>query len=447
MPMRSRCGYPVLMILALCSCMAITGCKSLIVEQGVAARRVPKELLAKPKANKVQIDLALLRQDPQEIYRLGPDDVLGIYIETITGPSDQPPPISRPQLNEGMQRGSSRRSQLSVGYPVPVNQDGTISLPLVEPIKVEGLTVREAEDEIRKAYTVTKKLLEPGKDRIIVNLMEKRTYQILVIREDSEFPQSRTLRVAETPISTQRGRGFAIDLVAGENDVLHALTETGGLPGIDAVNEVVVLRARFDTAKERSDLIAQIQSANVDPCAIPPTFTGEPGIVRIPLRLPPGESPSFTKQDIILKNGDIIFVDSRSTDVFFTGGALSGGVIPLPRDSDLDVLQAVALAGGPVGGGGAKFTPGSVLSGVGSFGSVAFGVIPPSRCIIVRQLPPNGQFSIQVNLKRALKDPQERILIQPGDLVVVSYSPLESVLNLVFSTFPFNVGWTQLAFQ
>lgn len=425
----------------------LSGCATFEAEKGVAARRVPKELLAKPRANKELIDLAMLRQDPPDVYRLGPNDILGVYIEGVTGPADQPPPVFKPTELPNIQRGQSRRSLPSIGYPIPVNEDGTVSLPLVEPVKVEGLTVREAEDAIRKAYTVDRKILRPGNDRIIVTLQEKRTYQVLVIREDAELPAARTQRVSEIAISTQRGRGFAIDLVAYENDVLHALTETGGLPGIDAVDEVVVLRSRFADAKRRSELIAQIQAANADVCAIPPSIVGEKGVLRIPLRYAPGESPTITKEDIVLNDGDIVFVDSRETDVFYTGGILNGNQIPLPRDYDLDVLEAVALAGGPVGGGGVNFRAGNVGAGIGVFGALQGGAIPPSRCVIVREMPPNGQFAIQVDLKRALKDPQERVLIQAGDLLVVTYTPAESVANLILSTFPFNIGWQILAFN
>lgn len=423
----------------------VVGCANnyFSAETGIAARRVPKDLLAKPRADRELMDLALLRQDPPDVYRLDSKDILGVYVEGMTGPVDQQPPFtpSREQLRGG------RRIPPFTGYPFPVRSDGTVSLPLIEPLKVAGMTVEEAEDAIRAEYTVKRQLLPPGRDRVLVTLAEKRTYEILVIREDAELPSARTQRVSEIAISTQRGRGFALDLWAYENDVLHALTETGGLPGVDAMDEVIILRSRFEDAKRRSELVARIQQGNCDPCAVPPTFTGESGITRIQLRLPPGEAPNLKQEDIILKDGDIVYVASRETDVFYTGGALSGNQIPLPRDYDLDILQAVALAGGPVGGGGLNFRAGAVGAGIGAFGSLQGGTIPPSRASIVRQIPPNGEFVIQVNLKKAIRDPSERILIQRGDLIVITYTPLESIANLLLSTFPFNVAWSQFLFN
>ena len=102
-------------------------------------------------------------------------DTLGIYIEGITGDRDTPPPVYFPE-------DSSR--QPAVGFPVPIREDGMISLPLVEPVKISGLTLAEAEKRIRKAYTEDKQILLEGSQKIIVTLMKRRTYNVLVIRED-----------------------------------------------------------------------------------------------------------------------------------------------------------------------------------------------------------------------------------------------------------------------
>ena len=44
------------------------------------------------------------------------------------------------------------------------------------------------------------------------------------------------------PEMLERGTGHLVALPAYENDVLSALARTGGLPGLDAVNEVVIER-------------------------------------------------------------------------------------------------------------------------------------------------------------------------------------------------------------
>ena len=70
--------------------------------------------------------------------------------------------------------------------------------------------------------------------------------------------------------------------------------------------------------------------------------------IRIPLRLRPGEPFNFTEEDIILQNGDVVFIAARDADVFYTGGLMGGGVFPLPHSAILDVLQAIAVVRGPL---------------------------------------------------------------------------------------------------
>ncbi len=78
--------------------------------------------------------------------------------------------------------------------------------------------------------------------------------------------------------------------------------------------------------------------------------TEDPNILRIPLRLPPGVIPNIRPEDIILEDGDIVMIDSREAEVFYTGGLLPGGEWPIPRDYDLDILGAMAIAGGGIAG-------------------------------------------------------------------------------------------------
>ncbi len=71
-----------------------------------------------------------------------------------------------------------------------------------------------------------------------------------------------------------------------------------------------------------------------------------PDIIKIPVRIGPGENPNLTEADITLYDGDIVFIESRETEVFYTGGLLGGGQYTLPRDYDLHVLEAIAVAQG-----------------------------------------------------------------------------------------------------
>lgn len=422
------------------SCLAASGCGSFTNVVGVTPRRLPREIIGEQRADKEAIDLSLLRQDKPEIYKLAPRDVLGIFIEGVLGTADQPPPVQIPESGD---------LPPSIGFPIPVREDGTINLPLIDPIKVEGLSVQETEDLIKKAFTVDRQIIVPGKEKIIVTLARKRTYQVLVVREDAQAPTFTRVANRDVPVSTKRGTGFALDLVAYENDVLHALTETGGLPGDDAKNEIVILRSGFDDAKRRAELVAKLQS-NLDPCEVVPQAPSDPNTIRIPLRLPPGQAPAFSQNDIVLKTGDILYITSRDADVFYTGGLLRGQELPLPRNYDLDVLGAISIAGGALGGGGLQFGSGAGggggAGGVGR-GALQSGVLPPTLCTIVRKTPPYGEISIKINTKRALTDPSERVLIQPGDIVLLGYTPMEAFLNLILATFNFNQLYDSIFFD
>ena len=56
-------------------------------------------------------------------------------------------------------------------------------------------------------------------------------------------------------------------------------------------------------------------------------------------------------------------------------------------------------------------------------------MVRPSQVTVVRKLSDGRQFSIRVDLKRAMEDPKERILIQADDLVMLEFRKHEAVAN------------------
>lgn len=416
-----------------------SGCTSLISPiSGVPAHRLPPEFLAQPRNNLVPIDFSRLRQEPPREYLLDKGDVLGIYIEGVLGDLNQLPPVHFPEPGSELPP--------AIGYPVPVREDGTIALPLVPPIPVRGLTLNQAQDAIRKAYTIDQEILRPGKDRIIVTLMRERTYSIIVIRQDGVDASTLGPVSARGGGGFGRGGGFAarssqlsrgqvIQLPAYKNDVLHALATTGGLPGVNAKNEVKILRSSLLDAQKRDAFVQQfyLQHGDQGPCLCAPPLPDDPSIIRIPLRLPPGEVPRFRPEDIILEDGDIVLIESRETEVFYTGGLLGPGEYPLPRDYDLDALTALSVVGPGVGNPFGGF--GGTGGGIGANLGTALGGAPPGQLYILRKTPCNGQVIIAVDMNRAIRDPRARPLIQPGDVLILRYKPEEEVLNFGIGTF------------
>jgi hypothetical protein len=305
----------------------------------------------------------------------------------------------------------------------------------------------------------------------------------------------------------RRGMGQVVQLPAFENDVLHALTETGGLPSSQAENAVYVIRRRrhvieptpvvpphaggypFPLAPASLPRVSQtgfsspppypsqpipvpLPHMNFAPSRAPvqnlpssgnpygsyrlkptqatPTprtqqkgYTvrgqspdamlggmfwqdaglGSPEIIRIPLRVYPGEHPPFSEADIILREGDIVFVESRETEFFFTGGLLGGGQYVLPQNYDLDLLEALSIVQSQVN---TSFN--SNTKAIGGVSALNHDVtVGASKVIILRKSPNGCEIKIEVDLYDAMRDPRERILIQPGDYVLLQYTRCEAV--------------------
>ena len=417
------------------------GCAALTQPlNGIPARRLPPQFLAQSKNNLVPLDPSRLAQEPPRDYLLDEGDILGIYIEGIMPYSSpdrppEPPPVHFPDRDSMLDP--------SLGYPVTVINDGTIQLPLLEPIKVKGLTIEQVRDLIRKYYLDAKILTDANQLRPIVTLMKERTYNIVVVRQDmgaggaggagNQMGSGMGGRGGFTRGSDLSASGSMIKLRAYQNDVLNALMASGGLPGVNAKNEIKILRASKADQRKRDEFVQQFYQqyyCNQDPCGCAPPLPDDPSILKIPLRLPPGIVPNFRPEDIILEEGDIIYIESREAEVFYTGGLLQGGQFMIPRDYDLDVLGALALAGSGISSVGARGGGGGSMGGM--FGS-AF--VPPGSLFVLRKTPCDGQITIEVDLAKANLDPRERILVQPGDILIMRYKPCEEVVNFGVAAF------------
>jgi hypothetical protein len=151
------------------------------------------------------------------------------------------------------------------------------------------------------------------------------------------------------------------------------------------------------------------------------------------LRLKKGEPMPFGPEDVILQQGDIVFVDRRDTEVFYTGGILYPQQFPLPRDYDLDVVGAIVLAGGPL------------VNGLISQNNLTGQIVPtgignpnPSLVTVLRRTKGYGQIRIKVDLNRALRDPRENVILQAGDVVILQETMGEAVARYFTNVFKVN---------
>lgn len=310
---------------------------------GIPVRRLPAEVVCRHRGPLEPVPLNLLRRPAPPAYRVDAGDVLAVYAEDVLGVRGPVPTTPNPN--------PAAPTPAAQGYPLTVQDDGTILIPEVPPVPVRGMTVPEVRQAIVKAITVDKKLIVPGKERVTVEVLQPRRVRVLVVRDDAAVPSPEG--------------GFSLLLEGDRNDLLEALTRTGGLPGPGAKPAVTVRRGAGDKA----------------------TW------VRVPVRVRPGEVPPITEADVTLREGDTVHVEARGPELYTVVGGHGGGQFPLPPDADLRILEAVARAGCP---------------------APACGAVTVSRPVGC-----NRTITILVDLAMAVTDPRENIAVLPGDTIVM----------------------------
>ncbi len=424
--------------LVVLSCAMFAGCINPLAERSLVKNSIPANTVKhclgeKSRDNLVPIDFTLLRQTLPAEHIIGPRDVLGIYIEGVVDDTEKLPAVNFLPPTDGLTPYQSP----SIGHPVVVNLDGTITLPYIDPLNVNGMTVGQALVAMRASYAKAK-VLDPSNTRISVSLIRARTYHIVVMREDSS---NTGIINANVQILSQRGSGDAIELPAFKNDILHALTATGGLPGEDAANEIWVYRRSasgewnipWNMMHQFGESGISNEISMQDGCSCNATDYCN-NALRIPLRVPCGMPPTFSPEDVVLQDGDVVYVKLRRDEYFVGAGLLQGGKYILPRDRDTDIFDAIAITNSSALG------PSGSNAGSTIFRNGPGNIVAPSQVIVLRKLPNGTQVKIAVDLRVAVNDSRERILIQPGDVVLLRYRPSELLANTFLNVI--NIGYS-----
>jgi len=223
-----------------------TGCTALHPVRGVPASYLPDQFIGPSRDNKRTIDLSLLVRTPPDQYRVEAGDVLSIYIPRVLGVETTDvnsvgiaPPINMPHSPE---------DPPTVGYPIQIRDDNTISLPQIPPLYVGKMTLHEVEQAIFKTYTETHRILNPAEAMVLVSLQRPRMTRVLIVRQEATATLNVPTGAGAINIgSTGKGTARTVALKAYENDVLHALAQAqgaDGLPGLDAENAIYIIRRR-----------------------------------------------------------------------------------------------------------------------------------------------------------------------------------------------------------
>ena len=411
----------VTMVIVLLASM--TGCHLSPKGNSITPQELLEECKAPSRSRLVPIDHRMLGGVVPKEHIVGAGDVLGIYVADILGKREDLPAVSYPHY-----RIRNAPTEPFVGQPIKVETDGTIHLPFVTPLHVDGMTLQQVREAIREAYSVKTDIVKPGRDNTVVTLITPRFFRIHVFRQDTRYNVPGLQRPEEFEIS-RRWAGTILYLEPKEATVITALLQTGGLPGIDARNEIWVMKRVSEEEATMHGLPLDHKLVGDLPMMFPKENTK---LIRLPLHVRFDEPLPFEREDVVLGDGDVVFLPRRDGDTFLTGGLLGGGRFPLARDRDIDILEAVAIAtGNPYG-------PAGDSNNVVRFRSGPGNVVPPTDALVVRRLSEHQQFKIRVDLRKALDDPTERLIIAPGDLILVNYRPKELAANVFLNFFDYN---------
>ncbi len=103
--------------------------------------------------------------DPTKPYHVKPGDILGVFIDGVLGSFDESPPIHIPDARTGLPP--------TLGFPIRIEADGYVYLPLVDRVKAEGKTLSGIRQAITDAFKTGENPILRQQARILVNLIHR----------------------------------------------------------------------------------------------------------------------------------------------------------------------------------------------------------------------------------------------------------------------------------
>ena len=350
------------------------------------------------------IDPSRFQAAQPQVYTLDHGDTLGVFVEGVVGEVNSVPPVHQP--------GPGSSLPPALGYPTLVLHDGTIRLPFAKPFNVRGLSVAQVESLLKKTYRAGDAPIITDRSRVLVSLMRKRTVNVMVVRGDQSDARAgnqfrRNGNRAVSARSDGNGRIFNLQMPVGENDLLNAMVESGGVPGINAQPQLQVLRNGFSSNATRQSFPRSHHSS-----------AQATHISSVPIRSD-GHRTSFPRSEARLNNGDIVSIAARPTEVFYTGGQLGGGEFAIPRDKALSVLDAIAIAGG---------IPQAARS---------LGGVPQQQPRVLTLLRKRGghQVAYRIDLSNGYSQQAANTQVLSGDYLILDFSPAQRVQNVGIGVF------------
>ena len=155
---------PILVLFAILLSTATASAQR--IRNSVPAQQVPAWQLEQQPTVQTFPEVEYLRAPKPKTYLLDSGDVLGVFLEGLLGRPGDAPPVHFPPESSSLGP--------SIGFPFVVQENGTVSLPAVDPIPVRGLTIEQAEGLIKSVYTVAGRAgssILTGQSKVIVTCL------------------------------------------------------------------------------------------------------------------------------------------------------------------------------------------------------------------------------------------------------------------------------------
>jgi len=362
----------------------VAGCWAPLTSNGIPASSLPDHFRIPKRTAGAPLNLSMLTIDPPEDYYLSAGDLLANTVHGLHEDAKEEKPIE-----------------------AQVMASGEVQLPLAGAVHVGGKNLLDAQVAIKDAYE-DGYLKSPS---INVALIAKSSVSVLVLG-DVVSPGTHILPKYE-------------------NDVGHALAAAGGLSE-DAADTIEI-----HTHRSRHNMVhSTYAEANCVPMDIWAGSSYETEFSAAPIEEPfpsgvsrgdghataPGSIRKIALRgqlngyvnpdDVVLQSGDVVVVPSRRHEVFFVVGRLSqtntvrftignrerelGVGFILPREREIDVVTAVAMAG--------YIDP----------------IESPTTVTVHRTMPDGRPLLVTVDLIAARYDPRETILVEAGDIIYLN---------------------------
>ena len=338
------------------------------------ASSLPMELVARPAIDVRTLDLSRLASATSNSQLIGPGDTLNMTV--VTGAEERQPDA----------------------WPLRVNEDGTVQVPLVGPVQLAGLDLQSAQNVVRTTGINRGIYKNPS---VSIGVEQRQTNRVTVLGA-----------VAEPG---------TYDLDSATSNLLAAISAAGGLG--ENSSQIIELRQ----PKEAGITITPV-SETITPSS-EPTPAHEPqgdfasngskvqqvaktvfasaaatDAVQIDLvaaTLAPATS-SFP-----LRDGAVVMVRPQKPRYVHVLGLVNRpDQFEIPPSKNIRVLDAIALAGGR-------------------------SVTIADRVFVIRRTPEGqAQVPIEVSVTRAKSDPSENLLLTDGDVVSVEETAATLVLGM-----------------